>query len=181
MTTLPAPRSAGGEYLGSSPSGREQTTGAPGTTASSRVMISRTNAVASRLTLSAGSSVLQKRTTLPSGFTRNFQKFHLGVPDLAVGPRFGSVRYQPVRNLKAGSASEPIILILPKNGKVTPWTDLANASMSRLVPSSVSPNWPHGKASTLNWLCRRNRQPTPTVMLSRTVNVFAFGLEDLLG
>lgn len=48
--------------------------------------------------------------------------------------------YQPVRNLKAGSASEPIILILLKKGKVTPYVDLAKASMSRLVPVSVSPN-----------------------------------------
>lgn len=42
-------------------------------------MISRTSAVASSRILSMGSSVRQKRTTLPSGFTRNFQKFHLGI------------------------------------------------------------------------------------------------------
>lgn len=42
-------------------------------------MISRTSAVTSSRMLSMGSSVRQKRTTLPSGFTRNFQKFHLGI------------------------------------------------------------------------------------------------------
>lgn len=42
-------------------------------------MISRTSAVTSRRTLSMGSSVRQNRTTFPSGFTRNFQKFHLGI------------------------------------------------------------------------------------------------------
>lgn len=41
-------------------------------------MISRTSVVTSCRMLSKGSSVRQKRTTLPSGFTRNFQKFHLG-------------------------------------------------------------------------------------------------------
>lgn len=42
-------------------------------------MISRTSDVTACLTLSMGSSVLQKRTTFPSGFTRNFQKFHFGI------------------------------------------------------------------------------------------------------
>lgn len=59
------------------------------------------------------------------------------------------VAHWPVRNLKAGSASEPIILILLKKGNVTPYVALAKASMSRLVPVSVSPNCPQGKARTL--------------------------------
>lgn len=42
-------------------------------------MISRTSDVTAWRTLSMGSSVLQKRTTFPSGFTRNFQKFHFGI------------------------------------------------------------------------------------------------------
>ncbi|XP_029296167.1 cell division cycle protein 20 homolog B-like [Cottoperca gobio] len=42
-------------------------------------MIPRTNAVASCRTLSTDSSARQNRTTFPSGFTRNFQKFHLGI------------------------------------------------------------------------------------------------------
>lgn len=46
----------------------------------------------------------------------------------------------PVRNLKAGLASDPIILILLKIGKVTPYVALVHTSMSRLVPCSVFPN-----------------------------------------
>lgn len=42
-------------------------------------MISRTSAVTSFRMLSMGSSVRQNRTTFPSGFTRNFQKFHFGI------------------------------------------------------------------------------------------------------
>lgn len=42
-------------------------------------MISRTSAVTSSRMLSIDSSVRQKRTTFPSGFTRNFQKFHRGI------------------------------------------------------------------------------------------------------
>lgn len=41
-------------------------------------MICRTSDMASCRMLSMGSSVFQNRTTLPSGSTRNFQKFHLG-------------------------------------------------------------------------------------------------------
>lgn len=42
-------------------------------------MISRTKAVTSCRMLSLGSSARQNRTTFPSGFTRNFQKFHFGI------------------------------------------------------------------------------------------------------
>lgn len=42
-------------------------------------MISRTSAVTSCRMLSMVSSVRQNRTTFPSGFTRNFQKFHFGI------------------------------------------------------------------------------------------------------